>query len=212
MIQVSVRTDTRQIGRLLRDLDGIRGAAPRAMSAAIKRTTDQARTRIVRGITDDVNVAARKLYTRGRTRGRPIQQAFRPPAGRIEEGHVAVVGSTEGAAVSVKDRIGRLPLGPDRFAARRTSTGISYQIDKGSGRKRIPGAFLLAARSGFTGAFIRVGRGRGAIAKLYGPSIPQVAENSPGVRRVLNVEAGALFVKNLASQVDRILQRRKGGR
>ena len=132
-------------------------------------------------------------------------------------------------------RGGRIPL--SRFGAKQKARGVSYKITKGGGRKTAEGAFLATMPTGHTGVFQRF-EARGApnasfggrrwkpgrrralpptlprelrlpIVELFGPSIPHVASQHPGVQQVIEQEAGQEFITELSSQVDRVLQRRK---
>ena len=190
---IEVKVEPESMRRVQRELAGIRNGVPRAISGAVKRTADTARSRIVKAVAGDVNIVQRHLYERNNKR-RPIRQRF------IRDGSMII-----GAEINVTGA--RIPLG--RFAARQTRQGVSYRIDKTGGRKKITDAFIPKLSSGYKGVFMR-GAGRKMI-QLYGPSIPHVAENRPDVQAVLNFDASNIFQKNLDSQVDRLLRRSRNG-
>lgn len=210
MVQVVATIDKAQVQSARRMLKGIRNGYPRAMRDATKRTTTTVRTRIVRAVARDVNVAQNKLYQRGNKR-RPIQQSVSTANGGAATGHVSV-------------SKGRIPLG--RFASRqhwkagktqgRVRTRVSYRIDKGGRRATIKDAFQIEFSSGFVGVFAGwKSRGKRrrikAIDQKFGPSVPGVAEGLPAVQGLIRNGAGELLSITLSKRV-RALHARQAAR
>lgn len=218
---VEVKIEREAIKRLLADLDAVKNGAPRAVSTAIVSSIRTIRTRIVRAVAQDLNVPQAKLYQRGNTSRirRPIREVIRRDAGKAVAGTVRVSG-------------GRLPITEDRFSprqhwrkARRATTvgavtvkkggrvraAVSFKIRKGAGRTRVTkGLFMATMPGGFSAVWRNLGGRRLALA--YGPSVPYVASKRPDVRRLLATDAEQVFFRNVASQVDRLLERARSKR
>ena len=87
---------------------------------------------------------------------------------------------------------------------------------KGKARELLRSTFIINDRKG-RGIYERKGRGnkrvdRKPIEKRFGPSPYGVYENAPGVASEIEANAGELLAKNIDSQVDRLLSRRKADR
>jgi len=203
-VGVSITFDRSQQRKIQRLLNRVPKAMPKAMKRALNQTGTTVRVRVVRAVAGNINVAQNKLFQRGNKR-RPITQPVRATKTRLSE-HIAV-------------GFGRVPLG--RFGVRQTwkkgrSGGrlrkfVSYRIDKTGSRKKIDKvAFVAKSKSGFLGVWRRLGKRRKPLAMLFGPSVPQVAQNHPKVQAVLRTDASDLLIKNVGQKVQDILD--KGGR
>jgi len=192
VMTMDVSIEPTSLRRARRELANIRNGLPRAISTAVRRTTDTARSRIVKAVAKDLNIKQRDLYKRG-ARKRPIRQKFERAGSLITGGVVEVTGR-------------RIPLG--RFAARQTKAGVSYKIDRGGSRKTITSGFIPRLDSGYQGVFKRKGKNRLPIVERFGPSVPHVAAKQPAVAGLMRFDATNLLDQNLGSQVDRLLKRK----
>lgn len=200
MIEQSVQLDPRQVRQVRRGYRGAAEALPKAVNRAIPVVGRKSRVVVVKAIRANVNVPANKLYQRG-NRQRPISdRSFK-------------VGGMAGYRLTIDK--GRLPLG--RFQPRqhwkggasggRVRTRVSYKINADGGRQKLYDAFALEFTSGYIGVFRRQGDPRLPLQELYGPSIPEVAENDSKVQRQVEVQAGEDLVTETESRLDFILSR-----
>jgi hypothetical protein len=210
LVVASAHINEAQIEALRKDFKGIEREIPRAIGAATRRTTDTARSRMVKGVTQDLNVQAKKLYQRGNAR-RPIRQRFTRSNRLIIGGQITVAGRIDdtGKAVTEKESIGRIPMAEGRFGIRALKRGISYRIFKTGPRKKLTTPdeahnmttpFIARMKSGFVAAFRRH-RGSGKLALLHGPSTPHVAQRRPAIRALLKVDAQAIYEKNMVHEL-----------
>lgn len=192
VMTMDVSIEPTSLRRARRELANVKNGIPRAISTAVRRTTDTARSRMVKAIAADLNIKQRDLFKRGASR-RPVRQRFERAGSLITGGVVEVTGR-------------RIPLG--RFAARQTKAGVSYKIDRGGSRKTISSAFIPRLDSGYQGVFKRKGKDRLPIVERFGPSVPHVAAKQPAIAGLMRSDALNLLNKNLDSQVDRLLKRK----
>lgn len=216
-VEVTVSLDRAQARALERDLGMMRSGVPRAVNRAVRRTVRAVRVVIVKAVREDLNVAASKLFQSGNSRRRPITERLFQEGSLVVGGRVSVAGGIDqgGVRQSAKQIVGRIPLG--RFAARqhyrkgrsggKKPSRVSYKIDRQGGRKSIRDAFVATFRSGYTGVFKRMSKGRGALIELFGPSVPHVALKRPKVRALIRKDAQRLFEKNMDSAVTFLLSR-----
>lgn len=179
----------------------MRNGLPRANAWALRRTVSESRKRITRGLSQEIAVPQKKLYQRG-SRRRPVHE-------RLERRGSVVVGGR----VTIDK--GRLPLG--RFSPKqhwkkgrkqgRVRSRVTYKILKAGGRKKVTDAFLVEMKSGYEGIFRREGKGRYPLYELHGPSVPQVAEKNAAVQRVLRTEAAEIYLKNVSTRTQYLLER-----
>ena len=171
--------------RLLADVEN--GLAI-ARARAVRRTGEQTKTVVVGAVTSETTLKRRDV------------DGDRPDAHRY--GGVKLAVGDEVARVSVTGR--RIPL--YRWGAKPhappTRHGVSYQISRGTGRKRISSnAFILITKSGHVGVFRREGKKRLPVQELYGPSIPQVTLSSVALRDKLDVDVPTMLESNMDRQV-----------
>lgn len=190
-VEFSVEVEKRSLRRTTAELLGVRDGMPRAISGTIKRSTNTVRSRTVRALARNLGVKNSDIYKRGASR-RPVRQ-FTTPQPLADTGHIQITGK-------------RLPL--SRFKPRQTAQGVSYKVDR-RGRRRVEGSFLLRTSSGHLGVFRRRGPKSRKLVELFGPSVPHVAQNDDTVKNIVDVQAPQILEKNLASQVDRLLSRRR---
>lgn len=152
MIRIDVRDNIAQIKR---DLDRMRtDIAERAMASAINRTADQGRTRMIREISREFAISA------GEVRGTLRLSRARPGFGTgklIAE--LAPLTKKRGRGFNLIRFVERkVSLAEGRRRAKAgTLRQIGFQIKRGSGTKRITGAFI--GNKGRT-VFVREGKAR----------------------------------------------------
>lgn len=195
MIQVTVQPDTEQLKQLADDLRTIPGGVVRATVAAVNETGRWARTRVIRAIVAELALKrkdiADKVKLTTANRGAPS------------------------ATLSVTGK--RIPLmawgaRPDRVRnTRRAKSPITYMIKKAEGRKAIMVGFVMElGKSGRRWVMVRKGKPRFPVRAPYGPSIPQVAEDSPETQRIFTVDITDRLRTSLNSKVDWLLNRKRG--
>jgi len=215
---VEITYDKAKLERIRRQLSGIPGAMPKVMSRAINRTAVSARAEIVRRLASEISATQTSIR-----RDIRIRKATR---------------SVWAATIDLLTK--RMPL--IKFGARALRKGVSYQVSRSGGRKKIVGdpaeVFIQTLPSGHKGVWRRVGsallrgkaakqargtlRGRGAsaskigrlpIIELMGPSMGQVFEAAPGIAWQVRQEASVRLERNIDQQVTYILEKwRAAGR
>lgn len=210
MTLLQVELDEGQVRGARAMLAEVSRGYPRALGRGTRRATTAVRSRVVAAVGRELAVRRSKLHERGNPR-RPVREELTRSGGDVVGGRVVV------------DK-GRIALG--RFSPRqhwrkgkgggRVRSRVSYRIKRGGGRRSLGDAFVVEFASGYRAVF-RGYRSRGrrreltAQDELYGPSVPEVAGRSGGVRRLLAGEASELYERAVADQVD-YLHRRAGGR
>lgn len=192
---ITVALDERSYAELRQFLDHIDGARQKAIQSAVYRTAKWAQTHVARGLAKELGMKRADLVRQTRY------------------GRVAVYKRPDSATVIVTGR--RIPV--FRFKARPAEprhknpprNGVSWRIGKRR-RTRSRRAFVAQMPSGHISVFKRpvLSKTSLPIIQLFGPSIPHVAIERPVINRIYKVEAQPVLLKNLASQVDRILQRK----
>ncbi|MDD4599625.1 hypothetical protein SDC9_04143 [bioreactor metagenome] len=168
-------------------LGHIPGALPKALSNAINRAAEGARTDIVRQVREEY------VITAGRVRETiDIRRANKMDLS------ASIVARGRPRALSY------FKLRPGRVTKKRPSEGVHAQV-KRSGGGVIPKTFIAKLASGHVGVFRREGNKRFPITQHYGPSVAQMVGN-PSVSRY--VEAGAIRRVNdrLDHEINRILR------
>ena len=223
---IDVKVNQRQLDKILKELQGVRGGLKRVVPPAINKTLTRGRAMTAREIKQEVNL---KIGT------------IKKHLGKENASRKRWVGSIK----TLKTARKRIPL--IEFGARQLKSGdVSYKITQKEGRKKIQydkksnPVFIATMPSGHKGVFKRVGmgvstwRGRGGasaafvksqrwlaasqglktqigrlpITELRGPSLTRAVNRASGrLRRRLRKDLMRTFNKNLASQVDRVLKR-----
>lgn len=112
--------------------------------------------------------------------------------------------ATSGRLVAVLTAIGkRIPL--IKFAAKQTKRGVTVAVRKGAKRLRLPNAFIASVRS--RSVFQRIGKARGPLKSLAGPSVPKLIGAKNIIKDILKV-AGQKIVKTFRQEFNR--ERSKG--
>ncbi len=186
---VEIKYDEAKLARVRKMLRDIPQGMPRVMSKAINRTATSARAEISRRISGRVkiNISAVK-------KGIALHRASY---------------SRWQAVLDLVTR--RIPL--IKFGAKQLKTGVSYQISKLEGRKRVtepPYPFIQTMPSGHRGVFRRhrPTTKRLPIIQLLGPSIGAVFEGAGKIAADVQQETSKKLEKNIDDQVKFILARR----
>jgi hypothetical protein len=188
---VTVTVDKQKYAELEATLAGVKDGAVRAATAAVNRTAQTGRTIIVRRLVKELNLKSRQVRDTITIR----KASFEKPEAVI--------------------RISKKPIPLIEFpGTRQAPAGVSVQVRKGK-REVLSGTFIATMKSGHRGVFERrrlagaKRAGRLPIKERMGPTPMETFNRAPGVAQEVLAELGPTLEKNLASQVDRLLQRRK---
>ncbi|MBE0470509.1 MAG: phage tail protein [Methyloprofundus sp.] len=179
-----ISVDESHIERANRMLHGLSGAAPKALSRALNRSLENARSNAVKKVREEYTVRARDVRQTIRlTRSKPNQL----------EGEVRSTGrSLPLSAFSVA---------PKTVNGKRRSP-IRVSVRKGS--KQGMNRAFVARVGGSVRVFERVGGRRLPIRQLFGPSVPQMIGNKTVVDFV-SIEARKTMDVRLDHEIKRIL-------
>jgi hypothetical protein len=150
---ISIDIDAKQLKRLRQATARAGKTFPRELAAAVNSVAKKTRISIGRRIRQTVN----------------LKKATAEKAIKIKR--IATAEAPVGVVSIDKER----REGLQHFSARQNGKGVSYKIDKRSGRKLVAGAFMgprpgVLAPKLHGGVFKRVGKSRNPIVKLYGVS------------------------------------------
>ena len=169
---------------------------PRVMTRAINKVAKATFTRIIKRITKDYAVKSKELKERNLTLRRAN---FR----------------NQTAIIKIKGRRIRLLA----FRARQLKKGVSYQIKKSRGRRKVyafmespPGTGRpTTMSSGHKGVFRRKGKARLPIIELFGPSIPAIFQTTPEFEEgVLNRDLSNKLGREIIKQAEYIIFKHRG--
>jgi hypothetical protein len=183
---VAITIDPRELAKLERAIGHIKGAVPKAISAAINRTLDRGRTTLRREI--------RKQYL--------IKQKDIPV--KVRRASVSHLGG-EVRTDSGMLELAKFKITPKGVQKRAHKKPIRAQVKKTSGGKLIKHGFVAQMPSGFVGPFLRKGGTRLPLKKLLTIGAPIMA-TQPGVGPAVNKAMGEAFARNVDSQIDRFLK------
>lgn len=192
---IDVQVNRAQLRAAIRLLDDVPKGFPRAASAALNRSVISARSHLVRRLKAVLNMKSGDIRKSTKIRKSNYTRL------------VAEVNLT-GRRIPVY-RFGPRPRTPEADRARKRGRGVSWKIRRQGGRTKARHAFVARTASGHVGVYQRVGRARLPIRELLGPSLPQVLDDDARMVRETMEDAGQLLEKNLASQVERLLARRR---
>lgn len=180
---VEIKFDSKKLRQIQSMLSSYPRALPKVMSRAINRTASSARTQTARKISEIVRLKVSTIRKRV----------------SLEKASYTRWIATLGISGY------RIPL--INFGAKQTRTGVSYTIDKKSGRKKLAHAFVATMSSGHKGVFKRKGEDRLPIVELYGPSLGVIFEGASGLAAEITHDAYRELGKNIDQQVALILKR-----
>lgn len=150
-------------------------AVQRAQRSAVSRTLTQSRTQISRQVREHLALKAKRVNEALDIR-RPARHAD-PVAGRI--------------------KISPKPIPLKEYGARQVRKGVSYRMFRQGDRSRNRNAFIVGSLGGH--AFVRAGKARLPIKKLYGPSVLWSVERQlPAIEK--RVEG--ILEKNLSDRLE----------
>jgi len=206
---VNIRVDQSDLRETVRALDGIRNGAPRAIKSAVNRTLQGVKTSMAR----------------------ETQKVIALPQRRIKKDiHIA-------KRASMNDFSGRVtskgqPVSLHSFKAKQKKRGVSVRVLKSEGRKTIRGAFIAKGKHGNMMVFWREKTAENAgqigskkkkpwmeyaalperykypVEALHGPRIQDITSR-PEVIGAVEETGRQRLKKELASQVDRLLDRQR---
>lgn len=206
---IDIQISEAQRKALADSLAGVANGVAIAVTSAVNRTLRTGRTILRRRIQQIVNIKTAYFNDRAVS----IMQATRS----TQQGYL---------------KISRNQIPLIQFGARAGKTGVSVEIKKGM-RERHPHWFKAKMASGHEGIFKRFGPKvpmtsgyyapsgphnrsgrvlRQRITEIKGPSILGVYQNAPAAAAEVLSDIGTELQKNLDSQVDRLLQRKKADR
>ncbi len=168
-------------------LGHIPGALPKALSNAINRAAEGART--------DAVAKTREEYV--------------ITGGRVRETIQIDKASTANLSASVVSRgrpraLSYFKIKPGKVTKRRPSEGVWAQV-KRSGGGAIAKAFVAKMASGHVGVFHRTGTSRFPIVQRYGPSVAQMLE-SKSVSQYVEAGATRRLSERLDHEINRLLR------
>jgi hypothetical protein len=168
-------------------LGHIPGALPKALSNAINRSAEGARTDTVRQVREEYVISA----------------------GRVRETMEIRKASKSDLTASVISRgrpraLSYFKLRPGKVTKKRPREGVHAQV-KRTGGEVIPEAFIAKLASGHVGVFWREGKKRFPIEQLYGPSVAQMVGNQ-SVSRYVEQNAQRRLDDRLDHEINRILR------
>lgn len=191
--RLQIDLDQRQLQMLELELAKIPNGVEIATRGAVNKTARWVNTRLVRGIAAAVTMKQKDVRENVTLR-------------LASRGEAAARILISGRRVVLFDWGGK-PRSP--INTRKSRQKATYQIARSTGRKHAEGSFIAKMRSGHIGIFKRVGAARLPIRELFGPSLKAVTLNTPTIRQIVSIDTREQLAINLASQVDRLLQRRK---
>jgi hypothetical protein len=121
---------------------------------AISRTQTSARTEISKGVREELALKSRDV--------KDSISIKRPGRDDKPTGNV---------------RIKAKPIALKRYGARTTRKGVTVKVKKSRGRSVVEGGFIVESLGGHV--FIRKGKARLPISKLWGPSVVKQVEQDP---------------------------------
>ena len=192
---INVAVDARKLDEITRMLADIKGGVPKALVGAVNDTARNTVTQISKAIRERVNIKKKDIDNKiRRTTATPSRMHAR-------------------ITLSETQRLGLKYFGAKKYdakgkGAKKQIGGVSYQIDRRTGRKRAPGAFIGGQRLGGQ-VFKRLGKSRKGIIKLQGIS-PWGAFVMSGMRKKTHAEATALLEKNLDRRVNFLILKHSG--
>lgn len=207
---ISLSINPAQMRDLQETLAGVRNGIPRVISGAQNKTIKTGESRIVKDLAKMINLPQGSPSAQRRDLKRGTSQKF------IRDYISVKKSNQETLLAEIRFKRKGIPL----FAYKpiQKKAGVSVKPRKDKPRQVLKNTFIATMGSGHRGIFERrrLGskssgprHGRLPVDERYGPTILGVYEGSPGLAAALEAEIHTIYDKNLASQVDRVLQRRK---
>jgi len=116
----ALNTDTRQLDRLESAVAGTARSVPKELTIAINRTAKKSQTQMSRQIRTKIVITARDL---------------RPLIAIVRRARPSSLGATVQLSATKRPSL-------RAFKVRQTKAGVTYKINRGEGRKLVPGGFM----------------------------------------------------------------------
>lgn len=191
MAIITLGLNPEQSGQLRQDLAGFKNGFPKVVTAAINRTLLTGRSIVVKRLAKELRLTQKEIRAVTSIRKANYQKL-------------------SGSVHVTKNAI---PL--MQFKPKQTRAGVTVSVRRGKPRELLRGTFIATMKNGHVDVFERerLGGGKRAgrlkIKKRFGPTPAGILLNAPGVIQDVMGEVGPVFQKNLRSQTDRLLDRRK---
>lgn len=216
---ISLSINDAQMRDLLVTLAGVRDGIPRVISGAQNKTIKTGESRIVKDLAKMINLPQGSPSAKRRDLKRGTSQKF------IRDYISVKKSNQETLLAEIRFKRKGIPL--FAFKAIQKKAGVSIKARKDQPRQLLKRTFIADMKSGHRGIFERRtypttqthrekrkkdGRTYSTelpIDERYGPTPLGVYEGSPGLAATIEAEIHSIYDKNLASQVDRVLARRK---
>lgn len=169
-------------------LGHIPGALPKAITNAINRSAEGARTDTVAKVKEEY------VITSGR-----VRETIEIRKASVSNLSAAVISRGRPRALSY------FKIRPGKVTKRRPAEGVYAQVKRGGGGP-IAKSFVAKMASGHIGVFNRTGNTRFPITQRYGPSVAQMVE-SKSVTRYVEAGATRRLSDRLDHEINRLLER-----
>ncbi|HRG62229.1 MAG TPA: phage tail protein [Burkholderiales bacterium] len=190
---ISVKIDENQLQYVINGLKHIKDGAPRAISQAINRSLTHMRQIVVEEVTTQYFVRQSEMRNLIE-----IEPSYRTTL----NGRIFLEGKpTPLIKFDLNKR--RLASVKPRKKKKSKLQPLTVAVMRNGGKKTINGAFVNQTKSGYMGVFRRSTDARYPLAQLYGPSIPQMAQNLL-VSDSVQEKGASYFFKRLEHEVNRI--------
>lgn len=201
MAGIALTINAAQITKLTTELAEIRNGVPKAITSAVNKTLTTGRSMVVKRLAAEINLK---------------QKEIRDTIG-IKK---ATYDTLQGVITISRKGISLMKFAPKPSAPvlNRTALmklkGVSVKTRRGKGRELLAHTFVARMKSGHVGVFERKGRGTNRTKRLplherFGPTPQGVFEKAPGITTDVMSGLTDTLAKNLDSQIDRLLLRKK---
>lgn len=194
---VSIKLDERQMQRVQRLLRAVPREVPKIMSRAINKTAKSTKVEIARLI-----AAKAKIPIKGIKKGIGMKKATRRrwlATLNITSRHIPLIYLKTG-----KTKKGVTYRGPGDVYAHKQKVEVSGGLIPSAFKQAMPG-------SGHKGVFLRRTNKRLPIDELFGPSAAELFEGVKGIAKQVMRSANEKLTKNIDSQINYVLEKRKAG-
>lgn len=171
-------------------LSHIKGGAPKAINSALNRTIEGVRTDITKQVTATYDIKAK-----------PVRASM-----KITKSSMSTLRASVASAGSPIPLI-NFRITPNKPGQQKPGSVLRASV-KRSGGKPIPGAFVAQMTNGHIGVFQRIGKKRLKIKELFGPSVPQMMEETKINKQVMD-GANDRFSKRIDHEIERLLAKEK---
>lgn len=216
---ISLTISGQQSRQLQAELAGVRNGFPRVLSGAQNKTIKTGESRIVKDLAKIINLQQGSPNAERRDTARVGSQKY------IRD-YISIRRATyEKLEAQIRFRRKGIPL--YAYKAVQRAMGVSVKPRKDRPAQLLRHTFIADMRSGHRGIFERrifptkqtrrekrVRNGRAYWTELpiderYGPTVLGVYEGSPGLAQMIETDIHSIYHKNIASQVDRVLDRKR---